>query len=536
MEENGLLREGDVYAGRYRVVMQIGQGGMGRVYLAEDSRLNGKTVALKLTKPLPEERDAFVSEAKLMSGLSHPHLPAIVDYYPPDANGLACIVMDYIAGDTLAERFERFGLRLPFRPLLRYLLQLCDVLAYLHAQSPPIVFRDLKPSNVLIDRRDRAILVDFGIARRYRPGEHADTLRLGTPGFASPEQMQGAQSDARTDLYTLGAFAYFLLSGGRFAMRHRGSMKEALQGDVPPPFARLMDRLLAADPASRPQSASELREELSRIMPEGERGEPANRADGLIRADALSSGVTVVAVASAYPGAGATFAAMAASAALSRAGIAHALVECPGCAGPELYARLNGDKHRPRGAAYADGSGLQPTSPAWRSVAAAYYPIDPEAGATAMGPPGDEFTNWLRRLGMPIVLLDVSSGWAKTESLSWLREAADRIWMVADCDPSKWTKGRQEACIALQLARGRNSPPVAFDWIANRDQSFPGRGAWLELFPSRPGALLPQLEGETMLASLWRGQGLPDDKRTARRIDAAMEKLLVALVADKPKR
>lgn len=528
MEELGLLREGEVYAGRYRVVMQIGRGGMGRVYLAEDTRLNGKAVALKLTKPLPEEQDAFVTEAKLMCGLSHPHLPAIVDYYPPDENGLACIVMDYVAGDTLAERFERFGLRLPFPLLLRHLLQLCDVLDYLHGQSPPIVFRDLKPSNVLIDRRDRAILVDFGIARRYRDGERADTLRLGTPGFAAPEQLKGEQSDARTDLYTLGALAYFLLSGGRFAMSHRGDMKGALQGDVPPPFTRLLERLLASEPSLRPQSAAELREELRLLLPEDAAIEPSETS-AIRSADAKVSGVTVVAVASAYPGAGATFAAMAASAALSRAGIAHALVECPGCAGPELFARLNGDKHMPSGAVYADGSGMRPASPAWRRGAVAYYPVDPEAAASADSL-GHTFANWLRRLGVPIVLLDVSSGWMDTQARRWVREASDRIWMVADCDPSKWTRRRQEACVALQRDSGRLRASIPFDWIANREQSFPGREAWLKLFPARPAALLPQLDNESMLTALWRGQGLPDDKRTSGRLDASLERLLVRLV------
>lgn len=534
MEEIGLLRAGELYAARYRVAMQIGKGGMGRVYLAEDMRLNGKWVALKLTKPLPEERDAFLTEAKLMCGLSHPHLPAIVDYYPPDANGLACIVMDYIAGDTLAERFERFGLRLPFRLLLNYLIQLCEVLAYLHAQSPPIVFRDLKPSNVLIDRNDQAILVDFGIARRFRAGEQSDTLQLGTPGFAAPEQLRGEQSDARTDLYALGALAFFLLSGGLFAMRHRNNMKTALQGDVPYPFKTLLERLLSAEPELRPQSAERLRQELTSILREIS---PHANDNGTARINDNNDmspdneGVIVVAIAAAFPGAGATFAALAASAALARAGISHALVESPGIIeDAELYTLLDGDKHMPKGAVFADASGLQPAAPTWRKGSAAYYPIDPnKPGASdELGP---SFARWLRRLGVPIVLLDVSSRWTSAKTQGWLQDTADRLWMVADCFPAKWTKVRQQACVSLQLANGKKvRRQVAFDWIANRDQPFPSRKAWLELLPAKPAALVPQLDSGTMLSSLWKGQGLPDDRRTAKLLDDSLEKLLISLV------
>lgn len=527
MDAVGKLGAGELFAGRYRVGMQIGKGGMGRVYLAEDMRLNGKLVALKVTKPLPEERDAFVSEAKLMSGLSHPHLPAIVDYYPPDANGLACIVMDYIAGDTLAERFERFGLRLPFQLVLKYLVQLCDVLAYLHAQSPPIVFRDLKPSNVLIDRNDQAVLVDFGIARRFRPGETSDTLQLGTPGFAAPEQLRGEQSDARTDLYALGALAYFLLTGGHFAMRHSGSMRSALQGDAPGTFIVLLERLLSSNPNMRPQSAVQLREELTTFWPPSGKDyraeeHPVHPQD--------REGVIVIAVASAYPGAGATFCALAASAALNRAGISHGLVECPSVIeDAELYTLLDGEKRMPRGAVFADASGMQPSSPAWREGSATYYPIDPnkQSAGNELGP---TFSQWLRRLGVPIVLLDVSSRWSSAKTQAWLRNTVDRIWMVADCFPAKWTSLRQQACVSLQVADRKTSRQVAFDWIANRDQSFPSRKAWLELFPTKPTALIPAIDSGSMLAALWRGQGLPADQKTGPTLDASLQRLLVALV------
>ncbi|XID94441.1 protein kinase [Paenibacillaceae bacterium WGS1546] len=511
------LAEGQLYGERYRIVMPIGKGGMGRVYLAEDTRLGGKKRALKLTRPLPEERRAFLPEAQLLSELDHPHLPAIVDYYPPDDDGVACIVMEYVAGDTLAERFERCGLRLPFPFVLDALIDLCEVLTYLHARRPSVVFRDLKPANVLLDAHDRAILVDFGIARRYRENRLSDTLQLGTPGFAAPEQLRGEQSDGRTDLYGLGALAYFLLSGGGFAMRHRGPLNDALQEDATADFLRLLERLLADDPRNRPQSAEELLEELRAIKLDvsGEDGRSRRSSAG----GRAYGNVWVVAIASAYPGAGATFAALALSGALSRAGVSHALVECPG-GDAELHGLLNGARRMPRGAAFASPNGRGPAAPAWREGAAAYYPLDPDPSAAAHRAPDRDFAKWLRRLGVPLVLLDVSSRWDRTEMSAWLLRSADEIAMVADCYPAKWSLRRQAAC--LELNREANRRTIRSFWLANRDHAFADRTAWLSLLPERARALLPMLSASSVREALWRGEGLPRDAKTSRLFDEAL--------------
>jgi hypothetical protein len=525
------LRAGELYAGRYRIVMQIGKGGMGRVYLAEDIRLGGKAVALKLTRPLPDERRSFLPEAQMLSQLDHPHLPSIVDYYPPTNEGVACLVMDYIAGDTLAERLERNGMSLPFTLVLSIIINLCGVLVYLHEQNPPIVFRDLKPSNVLLDRNNQAILVDFGIARWHRAEMENDTLQLGTPGFAAPEQLRGGQSDARTDLYGLGALAYHLLSGGQFAIRHRGQLNRVVQGDVPHVFTLLLGQLLADAPEDRPQSASALNVELLKIQEEQEGVgvvvDIGNEIFGSSRANRRhnGSGVFVAAIASAYPGAGATFATLALSSSLSRAGITHAIVECPG-AEPELYPLLDGSRKMPRGAVYAAANGLQAAVPAWRIGKAAIYAADPNRNIGER--PGGEFAGWLRRLGVPVVLLDVSSRWEDQEMKMWLLRSADRIWMVGDCYPAKWSSRRQLACLELQ--EGAKQHHVKMGWLANRDQPFHDRKQWLSLFPSRPEAVIPNLPSQAMLNALWRGGGLPSDQHTAGMMDAAFQRLIDSFI------
>jgi len=522
---------------RYRIVAPIGRGGMGRVYLAEDLRLNGKLRALKLTAAQADERDAFIREAELLSALQHPLLPAIVDYFPPDREGWAAIVMDYVAGDTLAERFARNGNILPYRQVFRYLVHLCEVLCYLHGQHPAIVFRDLKPANVLIDGHDRAILVDFGIARTYQPGAEADTEKLGTPAFAAPEQWLGRQTDGRSDVYGWGALAFYLLSGGRFARQYAGRHRRYLRDDVPGAFRDLLEMTLSDDPLDRPQSAHALARQLRRLADRG-LGDTTSWPTGAREDDAAfveigaaanhswrgstvpfrmmpdaahfpsDDGVRVAVVLSAYPGAGATLATLGLSRYLASRGVHHAVVECPG--GPaELYALLNGDRHMPSHAVYADPAGESPVMPVWRNGTAAYYPLDPQ---TEFVRPDPAFGGWLRRLGVPLVLLDVSSKWLAPEMAAWLAEiGAGSFWWVADCLPAKWTAQRQRAAAALRQAAGR----AATGWVANRDHAFRQRREWLQLFPQPPVARLPWLPAASIVQAVWQGQGYPDDASSA---------------------
>jgi len=484
-----------LFAGRYRILSPIGKGGMGSVYLAEDLRLGGKLRALKFTRPPGEERDLFIAEARMLAGLEHPNLPRIVDYYPPDPDE-ACIVMDYIAGETLETVLARQAAGLPYPIVLGLMEQLCDTLRYLHAQEPPVVFRDLKPANVIVDGRGRAVLVDFGIARHYRPEARSDTLRLGTPWFAAPEQLRGGQSDVRTDLYGLGALAYHLFTGGDFAARRgRSDRIRRLRGAVPPLFAEWLERLLADNPQDRPASAAEARRDLAAFAAE------AGEGSGGPQASRPRDGVRVCALVSAYPGAGATFAALGLSARLAELGASHALVEFPG-GDPELYQWLDGERRMPGRAAFADPSGERPVRPAWREGAALYYPLHPRHASAAR--PEEAFAAWLRRLGTPIVLLDVSSRWEDEGASDWLARAADSILFVADCLPAKWSERRQQACQRLRAAAAARGAFTA--WIANRDHPFAGRKEWLGLFPEKPAATLPLRPAESVVRAVWNGE------------------------------
>lgn len=212
----GQLTPHSILAGRYAIVSLLGRGGMGAVYLASDSRIAGKTWAIKEMSDValldPAEKQAairaFESEANLLANLDHPNIPKVVDYFAEA--GQYYLVMDFIPGKTL-EAMMNEG-RGPFseQQVAEWGAQLCDVLSYLHSRQPPVIFRDLKPGNIIVQPDGTLKLIDFGIARLFKAGRSSDTVAIGTPGFAAPEQHGRTQTDARSDLYSLGVLLHHL--------------------------------------------------------------------------------------------------------------------------------------------------------------------------------------------------------------------------------------------------------------------------------------------------------------------------------------
>ncbi|MBA3943672.1 MAG: serine/threonine-protein kinase [Herpetosiphonaceae bacterium] len=202
--------------GRYQQGRLLGSGGMGAVYLAEDVRLR-REVAIKIcsTRGLPPNEaqaaaDLFQSEALTLARLRHPGLTAVWDYFNEGEDWY--LVMEYVPGITLRDLLVQQGGRLAQQKVSSYAGQLCDVLNYLHTRTPPVVFRDLKPSNIMVMPDDTLKLIDFGIARLFSPGKHADTAQFGTPGYAPPEQY-GGQTEPRSDVYSLGVVVHQMLTG-----------------------------------------------------------------------------------------------------------------------------------------------------------------------------------------------------------------------------------------------------------------------------------------------------------------------------------
>src|SRR5712692_5326932 len=207
-----------LFMDRYYVIGEVGSGGFGSVYKAKDTQNGDRLVAIKEVSltglPLRtriEATCAFEREASLLSLLDHPHLPRLYEYYQrPDQWYL---VMDFIVGETLDEyQSKRPRQRLLLSEVLDIGIQLCTVLHYLHSQQPPIIFRDLKPTNIIRAPTGQIYLIDFGIARYFKPGQARDTMALGSPGYAAPEQYGKAQTTPRADIYSLGAVLHQLLT------------------------------------------------------------------------------------------------------------------------------------------------------------------------------------------------------------------------------------------------------------------------------------------------------------------------------------
>lgn len=207
-----VLLSGQILHNRYSIEKQLGQGGMGAVYRARDLSLNIR-VAIKenLDASLDAKRQ-FEHEAQILARLSHPNLPRVTDHFFIPGQG-QYLVMDYIEGEDLESMLERLGV-LPEPQVLTWITQICDALTYLHSQPAPVIHRDIKPSNIKIRPDGRAVLVDFGIAKVYDP-HLATTIgaKAVTPGYSPPEQYGGGITDARSDIYALGATLYHLLTG-----------------------------------------------------------------------------------------------------------------------------------------------------------------------------------------------------------------------------------------------------------------------------------------------------------------------------------
>ena len=210
-----MLQIGSVVDNKYKILNKIGQGGMSTVYLAMNERANKQWAIKEIRKDKMEQSqvaiDSLRTEPELLMKLSHPHLPSIADLIDYDDSFL--VVMDYIEGNTLSRALIDYGPQ-PQEYVIEWAKQMCDVLGYLHSQEYPIIYRDLKPSNIMLKPDGNIVLIDFGTARRYKHGNIEDTTCLGTRGYAAPEQFGGqGQTDARTDIYCLGATMYHLVTG-----------------------------------------------------------------------------------------------------------------------------------------------------------------------------------------------------------------------------------------------------------------------------------------------------------------------------------
>ena len=210
-----MLQIGSLVDGKYKVLRVVGKGGMSVVYQAVNEKANKiwaiKEVRKDGTQNFEVVKQNLIAETDMLKRFNHPNLPSIIDVIDTDDSFL--IVMDYIEGNSLSKAIETSGAQSQ-EDVIEWAKQLCDVLGYLHSQNPPIIYRDMKPANVMLKPDGNISLIDFGTAREFKSSSVEDTTCLGTQGYAAPEQYGGhGQTDARTDIYCLGATMYHLITG-----------------------------------------------------------------------------------------------------------------------------------------------------------------------------------------------------------------------------------------------------------------------------------------------------------------------------------
>lgn len=254
---------------RYELTKKLGEGGMGAVYLASDRRLRTVRWAVKemsdaaITSPLERQQasDAFQHEAELLARLAHPNLPRVTDHFTQD--GKNYLVMEFVPGETVLAYVQRLGAPRPLDEVLEWAHQLCDVLNYLHAQQPPVIFRDLKPANVMLTPERTLKLIDFGIARLFKPGQSKDTQAYGTMGYSAPEQYGRGQTDARSDVYSLGVLIHQLLTNyDPTSTPFRLPLADQLNPAVPAALGLALNKATNPDAEQRFASMAEFRQAL----------------------------------------------------------------------------------------------------------------------------------------------------------------------------------------------------------------------------------------------------------------------------------
>ena len=276
-----LLPEGTLLEKRYFIKNILGKGGMGAVYLAEDRRLDGRYVAVKemlittkVDNGLEKAIAQFKKEAHMLAKLDHPHLPKVIDYFEDGEKQY--LVMEYIKGKTLKELIEEKEEPFSEEEVIKWGLDISSALAHLHDHSPPIVFRDLKPQNIMINSSGQLKLIDFGIAKIFAPTEETDTFiqAKGSMGYCPPEQCSPkGKTDPRTDIYSLAATLHYLLT-----KRNPSDLPfvfpplRELRKDASEELEKVLLKALELDCDDRYKNTHDLIEDLRKVLPEKSEG------------------------------------------------------------------------------------------------------------------------------------------------------------------------------------------------------------------------------------------------------------------------
>lgn len=504
--EAGELRPGSIVGGRYRLVEQIGEGGMGRVFLADDLRLVGKRWAVKWVSRDSGDPDQAEKEARMLTSLQHPSLPRIADYIHGEPMDGCCLVMDYLEGETLEQRAAEAGdRRMHWRTVVSYAIQLCDLLIYLHNLDSPVVFRDIKPSNVIVGTDGRVRLVDFGIARTFKPGKFSDTVHVGSVGFAAPELLANRQTDHRADLYSLGSLIYYLVSGGQYYNFSKMPV-EQVANEIPPKLADTVRALLEQDPDRRMSGAHEAKEALVKLTaPHLAPDSPEAPKPG------GSHKRTIVSVCGLFPHAGATFVAVALAKLLSVRSLRVAYWEFPWQAADPFLAMLAAMK----GPGDAREDGPLDWNIRRHDEAGGVPPFEPAA-----------LYKMLFEAKEDVVLYDISSS-ALPQAAEAAIRSSDFVIAVVSPDPAGL---RSDAAVTNWERVNGMAGKGRVCWVANRMPRTVHLPDFYKLFSVKPTASIPELNYDRMMEAKWNGRWLMDEPQIRASMNDMLDPLMQIIV------
>ena len=327
------LATGTILDRKFKIVQVLGEGGMGTVYKVEQSDRPGRFWAVKellLNQSMPEEErkvaiERFNKEIDLLYDLKHPRIPSLGVSFQEHNNYY--FVMEFVPGKSLEKLLEDSNIPLPEEKVVKWMMQVCEALSYIHTRTPPIILRDLKPGNVMVTPDDNVQLIDFGIARRFDPSKRTNTENLGTISYASPEHLGSitlpgqrrsannpgrlVQTDARSDIYSLGATMYHLLTNqepepiqtplpGSILGKNPRLRTIQVAGRIICPVEQVIIKAMQQEPAQRFQNAEAMRVALAQCLPAGSVVAPLT-----VQIPAVSPNSTiVVSTAAAQPAAG----------------------------------------------------------------------------------------------------------------------------------------------------------------------------------------------------------------------------------------
>ncbi|MHB9093932.1 MAG: protein kinase domain-containing protein [Eubacteriales bacterium] len=532
-----MLHIGDILEEKYRVIGFLGKGGTGRVYLAENVKL-GNHWAVKEIDLGRRMRVNLLAESEILKKINHPRLPRIVDI--AEKGKFLYIIEDYFEGINLREVIKSREM-CSEKNLIQWGRQLCEILIYLHNIKPnPIIYRDMKPGNIIIDSDNNVKLIDLGIAREYKEGQDSDTVYIGTRGYAAPEQYSGAnQTDERTDIYGLGATLYHVATGLNpndppYHVMPVRQVNKALSMDT----ERIIAKCTHSDPALRYQSAKELMKDLS-----------CNRAGGdhetqlgIKKLPGITSKLIIIGSLSAR--AGSSFITANLAAATAARGISTAVIEFP-VNTPYFYDALF---IRQKSEEYISWPHeIQKGCPVdWKKVF-----IDNGVSWIVLEPTLFSIKDWsgdnMMQLvystkQVPIVFLDVSTNWDHPSIRSVLLQA-DYIFLVVDPDPvlidrtadcNYDNKGIPEDVIPHEyktvklLSEVGDKGSSQVEIIINKHTRFIDRR--LLRIPFEPAIVFPYMEPAEVYRALWEGNLLYNNSDSREVFDSALRPVIEKLI------